>query len=99
VQKKKAETIRGNNSKKNAETAFQIFVPQRSINTVMSVRGHFSTAGPDGPEPGRPARFLEFKPESQVTVSVMTQAGPGSMSAAAVTADHNTGVIYQGVWR
>jgi hypothetical protein len=35
------------------------------------------------------AGFLEFKPESQVTVSVMTQAGPGSRSAATVTADHD----------
>jgi hypothetical protein len=54
-----------------------------------------------------PAGFLEFKPESQVTVSVMTQAGPGSRglgpgvtgTVPGATADHDNGhgVIYQGV--
>jgi hypothetical protein len=38
-----------------------------------------------------PAGFIEFKSQ----VLVMTQAGPGSRSAA--TPDHNNGVIYQGV--
>jgi hypothetical protein len=39
-----------------------------------------------------PAGLLEFKPESEVTVSVMTQAGPGSRSAA--TADHDNHVVF-----